>query len=73
VEPHTSHPSLALVQIKQAQLKLLLFSITSAKLPNFLFPEMLSYSVFEGPQILEFERHKEKEATNHHVGEGVLK
>jgi hypothetical protein len=38
-----------------------------------LFLEMFSYTVLEAPQILEFERDKEKEATNHHVGKGAFK
>jgi hypothetical protein len=33
---------------------------------------MLSNAVFEAPQILELERGKEKEATNHQVGKRVL-
>ena len=42
--------------------------------PNqkFSFLEMFSYAIFEAPQILELERDKEKEATNHHVGKRVL-
>jgi len=39
---------------------------------DFLFLEVFSYTVFEAPQILELERGKKKEATNHHVGKGVL-
>jgi len=34
---------------------------------------MISYAAFETPQILELERNKEKETTNHQVGKRILK
>jgi hypothetical protein len=34
---------------------------------------MFSYAVSEVPQELELERKKDKETTNHQVGEGIFK